>query len=437
MKKSGLVTFYFEYSPENDSDTILTLVRVFDTQYIEDKIITFEVFFPITHAKQTELVSSKVSNLYLVNKLFSLQNAKNCTASASLAFRNAKGEPVGIDTDNAQDLRISGVFDFKDCGTSFSTEISTKESFAYTSWGFLLLNMAAIILGLMPLYKSLRDNDLNSLLVLSEYSLLGSFLVDVVNLSCNLNFSLRVLMEYFEFFSFITLFQLLSTLFKMRICLFLGERALVQMQLSDAQFQKRKMIKLFILIAAAMITIMVSHYFIIHYKCFYFVFMYIGVQVLYNAFYNLRDNCFRSDVHIPFFLTQIVFPVCLRFFPENFFKLRQDPTYSLVLLLIVTGFLTLMLCQRLFGPKFFIPKILQGDAFDYYQKVKDTPEHIRKENCPICFIELEIKPDSTNSANKKIMMTPCHHYFHTECLQRWMRTNLICPLCRTNIPLYE
>jgi hypothetical protein len=34
----------------------------------------------------------------------------------------------------------------------------------------------------------------------------------------------------------------------------------------------------------------------------------------------------------------------------------------------------------------------------------------------------------------KLMITPCHHVFHTICLQNWMNVKLICPLCNNVLP---
>ena len=37
----------------------------------------------------------------------------------------------------------------------------------------------------------------------------------------------------------------------------------------------------------------------------------------------------------------------------------------------------------------------------------------------------------------KIMMTPCHHLFHPECLKLWCVHKNQCPICRTELPLIE
>ena len=40
---------------------------------------------------------------------------------------------------------------------------------------------------------------------------------------------------------------------------------------------------------------------------------------------------------------------------------------------------------------------------------------------------------SKNIMNKKYMMTPCHHCFHTECLEAWIERKKECPSCRADL----
>lgn len=47
------------------------------------------------------------------------------------------------------------------------------------------------------------------------------------------------------------------------------------------------------------------------------------------------------------------------------------------------------------------------------------------DNCPIC-----LDPMAVVNENYKLN---CNHTFHKECLQRWLETKNICPMCRTNV----
>ena len=40
---------------------------------------------------------------------------------------------------------------------------------------------------------------------------------------------------------------------------------------------------------------------------------------------------------------------------------------------------------------------------------------------------------SWNIYNKPIMMTPCHHIFHSNCLEEWLRMKKECPSCRRDL----
>jgi len=40
-------------------------------------------------------------------------------------------------------------------------------------------------------------------------------------------------------------------------------------------------------------------------------------------------------------------------------------------------------------------------------------------------------------ARKKIMKTPCNHFFHNICLEKWLEFKNECPYCRTEIPPLE
>ena len=42
---------------------------------------------------------------------------------------------------------------------------------------------------------------------------------------------------------------------------------------------------------------------------------------------------------------------------------------------------------------------------------------------------------SMNIYNKPYMITPCHHAFHSECLESWFKMKKECPSCRNEIPL--
>lgn len=61
-------------------------------------------------------------------------------------------------------------------------------------------------------------------------------------------------------------------------------------------------------------------------------------------------------------------------------------------------------------------------------------------DCAICMQEVAIplmrkaETVSTWLGKRSYMITPCNHIFHSECLEEWMKTRLICPYCREGLP---
>ena len=73
------------------------------------------------------------------------------------------------------------------------------------------------------------------------------------------------------------------------------------------------------------------------------------------------------------------------------------------------------------------------------------------QDCSICLVSLREQPPQMNiiseeePSNKRlrddiynnVVLTPCGHKFHIECLVKWMETKLQCPNCRTILPPVE
>lgn len=81
----------------------------------------------------------------------------------------------------------------------------------------------------------------------------------------------------------------------------------------------------------------------------------------------------------------------------------------------------IIILQNRFGGGFFLPESVRPRPYDYHSSLPPPGTE-----CAICMANIEEGDDS--------MVTPCNHYFHSECLERWMQEQYICPLCRHTLP---
>jgi len=74
------------------------------------------------------------------------------------------------------------------------------------------------------------------------------------------------------------------------------------------------------------------------------------------------------------------------------------------------------------------PELSDPDHYQFvimpYKNMVNKKEHT---SCPICFDEYE--------DNSMILSTECLHFFHEDCLKKWVQTdqNHSCPICRTKL----
>ncbi|OAY75114.1 probable E3 ubiquitin-protein ligase ATL44 [Ananas comosus] len=65
-------------------------------------------------------------------------------------------------------------------------------------------------------------------------------------------------------------------------------------------------------------------------------------------------------------------------------------------------------------------------ALEHCRLIPSGASEEEEETCPICLAEIP--------AQSPITRMPCSHFFHEECIVRWLRINRICPLCRSVLP---
>lgn len=84
--------------------------------------------------------------------------------------------------------------------------------------------------------------------------------------------------------------------------------------------------------------------------------------------------------------------------------------------------MVIILLQNKYGGAFFIPKKYRRNMYNYFGH--EIPAGAE---CSICMTEIE--------QGDEMMLTPCNHAYHKECLLRWMQEQMVCPICRAALPI--
>jgi len=151
---------------------------------------------------------------------------------------------------------------------------------------------------------------------------------------------------------------------------------------------------------------------------------------------------------------RLFFPLYAFGCPRNFFEFPTNYVVAMGLL-IFTGLQVFILRgQDRWGSRFFIPKRIQPDYYEYHRTFQVDPDD--NEKCAICMVNFIDEPEDVETVSrccssaekdkndceekdlsKKVLTTPCNHHFCRGCLTRWMETKMICPTCRQALPPYN
>lgn len=156
-------------------------------------------------------------------------------------------------------------------------------------------------------------------------------------------------------------------------------------------------------------------------------------------------------------ITRLAIPLYFWGCPHNFLHIQPQPGSAIGLVAWLTIQATFLLSQYKFGPRWFIPKAFLPEKYDYYRPITLEGDEIQenveaqrgvvdeegsgseqrplvggtadepKRECCICM-------ESVGIHSRERMVTPCNHFFHATCLERWLEVRLECALCRTAVP---
>ncbi|CAO3616408.1 unnamed protein product [Cunninghamella echinulata] len=145
-------------------------------------------------------------------------------------------------------------------------------------------------------------------------------------------------------------------------------------------------------------------------------------------------------------ISRLTIPLYFYACPQNI--IGQDPSFGVWALVGYMMLQTLVLFfQDLFGPRFFVPEKYLPQTYNYHPILPPEDEETIPDNsikttqpkdCAICMLPVDTSGTAATGLHvigrTQYMMTPCHHLFHTDCLEKWMRIKLECPVCRSYLP---
>ncbi|BBN11396.1 transmembrane E3 ubiquitin-protein ligase [Marchantia polymorpha subsp. ruderalis] len=157
-------------------------------------------------------------------------------------------------------------------------------------------------------------------------------------------------------------------------------------------------------------------------------------QIVANV---VRDS--RKPLHPHYILgmtvTRLAIPLYTFGCPNNFMRVETSFSWCIGLIAFMFSQAAVLLLQHYMGARCFIPRQCLPEKYCYYRRVDRSSlapggeDEILVVDCVICMAAVDMAGRST-----ECMVTPCDHFFHSGCLQRWMDIKMECPTCRRPLP---
>ncbi|CAK9137466.1 unnamed protein product [Ilex paraguariensis] len=149
-------------------------------------------------------------------------------------------------------------------------------------------------------------------------------------------------------------------------------------------------------------------------------------QIITNV---VRDS--RKPLHphyiIGMTVTRLAIPLYVFGCPHNFMRIEPDKNWCICLGVFMGFQASILLLQHYLGSRWFIPRQILPEKYSYYRRLDLDTNHAT--DCVICMTAIDLTQRSNDC-----MVTPCDHFFHAGCLQRWMDIKMECPTCRRPLP---
>ncbi|KAK2370646.1 RING/U-box superfamily protein [Trifolium repens] len=149
-------------------------------------------------------------------------------------------------------------------------------------------------------------------------------------------------------------------------------------------------------------------------------------QIISNVIHDSRKPL---DPHyiLGITVTRLAIPLYIFGWPNNFMHIEPDKNWCVCLTMFLGLQAMFLLLQHYLGPRWFIPRQILPEKYNYHRKFDHNKRHATE--CVICMTAIDLSHITSDC-----MVTPCDHFFHSGCLQRWMDIKMECPTCRRALP---
>ena len=183
-------------------------------------------------------------------------------------------------------------------------------------------------------------------------------------------------------------------------------------------------------------------------------------QIIHNAALGLRPGFYPS--YLAMILINQFYIIYFKGYHDNVLRESPEPLLCFIIVILDIIQVAILYGQHKYGVRFFIPKRLRTNYFNYIRKIDMSSAEL-VEDCSICLLPLRVEQPGSMEVMEQmemalgdrldtvaeiggrevvgksidIMQTPCGHKFHVVCLNHWMEHKLECPLDKKVLPPVE
>ena len=262
------------------------------------------------------------------------------------------------------------------------------------------------------------------------------------------------------FFIFASIVTTFSTIFIYRSCFIVFMYNYLTHPLIDIISCRSPRMIFTIASLVLLVVFYTSSIFIIGTKYYSYYLMVLHSYPLVHVWNSVRrgTRCtFNKYIQIYIWWPSSLFAIMLRGYDGNILDLEPSYLMTAYILFVLVSCTVLSYMQSVKGPYFFLPDWCSQGYRKMIIPLSKVPEDKLYDDCYICYsmivydpidgdVELQEVSGASSTklkeellgkkANKKVMKTPCNHYFHINCLTTWIEKKQECPACKTKLSQY-